>query len=83
MKGCFGSNPRGGHASVQTTQRYLGCKQNLAHSVNDLFTLGTKPTPPEPGAQTPTSTSLATTLSQGLECPRVGSEHGDPASFSN
>jgi hypothetical protein len=28
-----------GHASVQTTKRYLGCKQNLGHSVNDLFDL--------------------------------------------
>jgi integrase len=24
-----------GHASVQTTERYIGCKQNLAHAVND------------------------------------------------
>ena len=28
-----------GHASVQTTERYLGCKQNLGHPVNDLFIL--------------------------------------------
>ena len=28
-----------GHASVQTTERYLGCKQNLGQPVNDLFTL--------------------------------------------
>jgi site-specific recombinase XerD len=28
-----------GHASVQTTERYLGCKQNLGHPVNDLFSL--------------------------------------------
>src|SRR2546421_3348737 len=28
-----------GHASVQTTERYLGCKQNLGHPVNDLFNL--------------------------------------------
>ena len=26
-----------GHASVLTTERYLGCKQNLGHPVNDLF----------------------------------------------
>jgi len=25
-----------GHTSVQTTERYLGCKQNLGHPVNDL-----------------------------------------------
>jgi integrase len=24
-----------GHASVQTTERYLGCKQKLSHAVND------------------------------------------------
>src|SRR5690242_14533497 len=29
-----------GHASVQATERYLGCKQNLGHPVNDLFDLG-------------------------------------------
>jgi integrase len=28
-----------GHASVQTTERYLGCKQNLTHPVNDRFRL--------------------------------------------
>jgi integrase len=31
-----------GHASVQTTERYLGCKQNLGHPVNDLFELKTE-----------------------------------------
>ena len=25
------------HVSVQTTERYLGCKQNLTHPVNDRF----------------------------------------------
>jgi hypothetical protein len=24
-----------GHASVQTTERYLGCQQKLGHAVND------------------------------------------------
>jgi site-specific recombinase XerD len=28
-----------GHASVQTTERYLGCKQNLGNPVNDRFTM--------------------------------------------
>ena len=28
-----------GHASVQTTERYLGCKQNLGNPVNDRFQL--------------------------------------------
>ena len=36
-----------GHASVQTTERYLGCKQNLGSPVNDRFVLGTvAATPP-------------------------------------
>lgn len=26
-----------GHASVLTTERYLGCKQNRKHPVNDRF----------------------------------------------
>ena len=30
-----------GHASVQTTERYLGCRQNLGHPVNDRFRLHT------------------------------------------
>ena len=34
-----------GHASVQTTERYLGCKQNLGHPVNDLFSLALGPQP--------------------------------------
>ena len=37
-----------GHASVQTTERYLGCKQNLVHPVNDWFTLGTRIASPVP-----------------------------------
>jgi integrase len=28
-----------GHASVQTTERYLGCKQNFRHAVNDAIAL--------------------------------------------
>ena len=26
-----------GHASVQTTERYIGCEQNLKEAVNDRF----------------------------------------------
>src|SRR5258708_40131922 len=36
-----------GHVSVQTTERYLGCKQNLGHPVNDLFELRTEGQPQE------------------------------------
>ena len=40
-----------GHASVLTTERYLGCKQNLGHPVNDLFNLSTDAPVDENGAQ--------------------------------
>jgi len=50
-----------GHASVLTTERYLGCKQNLGHPVNDLFDLridapadeGTASDGPEPAPRKP------------------------------
>ena len=47
-----------GHASVQTTERYLGCKQNLGHPVNDLFYLGADVKPYEPSPQAAASGSL-------------------------
>jgi site-specific recombinase XerD len=28
-----------GHASIETTERYLGCKQKLRHAVNDAIGL--------------------------------------------
>ena len=28
-----------GHASVQTTERYLGCKQRFRHAVNDTLSV--------------------------------------------
>jgi hypothetical protein len=36
-----------GHASVQTTERYLGCKQNLGQPVNDRFALSIDTANPE------------------------------------
>jgi len=65
-----------GHASVQTTERYLGCKQNLGHPVNDRFRL-TAPVPP----QQPHSESgagkelLAMNSRRGIECRHGESEH--------
>jgi len=29
-----------GHVSIQTTEKYLGCKQKLREAVNDLIGLG-------------------------------------------
>ena len=42
-----------GHASVQTTERYLGCKQNLGHPVNDLFNLRMEVQPQETHSESP------------------------------
>jgi site-specific recombinase XerD len=30
-----------GHSSVQTTERYIGCKQQLSKAVNDRIEIGT------------------------------------------
>ena len=79
-----------GHASVQTTERYLGCKQNLGHPVNDLFALrmdGQQPAKhvesvPADGA----SEAVEKGCGQGIECGHGGSEHeqpiGDPKHLS-
>ena len=71
-----------GHASVQTTERYLGCKQNLGHPVNDLFNLKTDRKPPANDVDSvivQPSTSLETQTPQGIECRHGGSEHDEPA----
>ncbi len=70
-----------GHASVQTTERYLGCKQNLGHPVNDLFNLKTDRKPPENDVDSVTvqaSASVETRTPQGVECRHGGSEHDQP-----
>ena len=43
-----------GHSSVQTTERYLGCKQNLGNPVNDRFVPAVK-VAPEPAKRDPKS----------------------------
>jgi site-specific recombinase XerD len=73
-----------GHASVQTTERYLGCKQNLGHPVNDLFDLRTDgqqqakhvESVPAEGA----SEAVEKAFEQGIECGHGGSEHEQPIS---
>jgi site-specific recombinase XerD len=40
-----------GHASVQTTERYLGCKQNLGSPVNDRFKLRAEAQQQEPNLE--------------------------------
>ena len=70
-----------GHASVQTTERYLGCKQNLGHPVNDLFDLRTDVQPQEKDVACVTgkgSTPVEKASRQGIECRHGGSEHEQP-----
>jgi site-specific recombinase XerD len=68
-----------GHASVQTTERYLGCKQNLGHPVNDRFHLDAlgspRQLPSEPGSL---KGQVATTACHGIECRHGGSDHERP-----
>jgi site-specific recombinase XerD len=70
-----------GHASVQTTERYLGCKQNLGHPVNDLFDLRTdRRSHGNDGESSPvkSSGSVENTPVQEIECRHGGSEHDQP-----
>jgi site-specific recombinase XerD len=72
-----------GHASVQTTERYLGCKQNLGHPVNDLFDLRMdrqhQAKRDESVPTTGASDAVERTCAQGIECRHGGSDH-EPAS---
>jgi integrase len=79
-----------GHASVQTTERYLGCKQNLGHPVNDLFDLKTNVQPKKDHVESVVVKDAALFVEkpspQGVECRHGGSEHdqpiGDPRQIS-
>ena len=42
-----------GHVSIQTTEKYLGCKQKLREAVNDLIGLGTAKRLVLPGTEQP------------------------------
>jgi site-specific recombinase XerD len=71
-----------GHASVQTTERYLGCKQNLGHPVNDLFDLRTdgqqRAKHVESVAADGASEAVEKAFVQGIECGHGGSKHEQP-----
>ena len=70
-----------GHASVQTTERYLGCKQNLGHPVNDLFDLRTDGRPKEnddQSAPVKASDPVENASGQGVKCGHGGPEHDQP-----
>ena len=68
-----------GHASVQTTERYLGCKQNLGHPVNDLFDLRTDGEPQTKPEESVTANGASGAVEKahepGIECRDEGSEH--------
>jgi site-specific recombinase XerD len=70
-----------GHASVQTTERYVGCKQNLGHPVNDLFILRGDVQPQEADceAEAPKGFTPVETMSGSeIECRDGGSAHEQP-----
>src|SRR5690349_11737718 len=71
-----------GHASVQTTERYLGCKQNLGHPVNDLFDLRTDPVQQAKQAESVPGEAACETVETGsqagIECRHGGTER-EPA----
>ena len=71
-----------GHASVQTTERYLGCKQNLGSPVNDRFKLRVDVQPREQDRESVpahgVSKPVEKPLGQGIECDHGGPEHEQP-----
>src|SRR5438445_2210017 len=67
-----------GHVSVQTTERYLGCKQNLGHPVNDLFHLRTDVQPDQTNFHSAAVTPLEMASCQAIECRHGGSDHDHP-----
>jgi site-specific recombinase XerD len=70
-----------GHASVQTTERYLGCKQNLGNPVNDRFKLRVEVQQQESNLESAVvegSTPVETGFSEGIECSHGESEHEQP-----
>jgi site-specific recombinase XerD len=66
-----------GHASVQTTERYLGCKQNLGSPVNDRFKLRTEVQQQGPNfgsAAVKGATPVETTSRESIQCRHGGHE---------
>jgi hypothetical protein len=66
-----------GHASVLTTERYLGCKQNLGHPVNDLFDLKMNVYPQEtsPGSSTAQAMAGEAPSSEEVGCRQDNGSH--------
>jgi Phage integrase family len=70
-----------GHASVQTTERYLGCKQNLGSPVNDRFKLRTEVQQQGRNfgsAAVKGATPVETTSRESIQCRHGGHEDEQP-----
>ena len=70
-----------GHVSVQTTERYLGCKQNLGSPVNDRFNLRADVQSQENRESIPAngmSEPVEQPFGMRLECRPGGSDHEQP-----
>jgi hypothetical protein len=70
-----------GLALVQTTERYLGCKQNLGSPVNDRFKLRTEVQQQEPNFESAVvkrSTPLETAFREDMQCHNGGHEDEQP-----
>ena len=70
-----------GHASVQTTERYLGCKQNLGSPVNDRFKLRTEVQQQGPNFGSTAvkgGTPVETTSCESIQCRHGGHEDEQP-----
>jgi site-specific recombinase XerD len=65
-----------GHVSVQTTERYLGCKQNLGSPVNDRFKLKTDALRQInfDGGAVKVASSVETAPPEGIKCGSGGRE---------
>ncbi|MGA9683261.1 MAG: tyrosine-type recombinase/integrase [Candidatus Sulfotelmatobacter sp.] len=75
-----------GHTSVQTTERYLGCKQNLGHPVNDLFNLRSDIHPQEADCVAEARkgfTPVETVSGSEIECRDGGPAHEQPIPISH
>src|SRR5258705_12410983 len=73
------------HASVQTTERYLGCKQNLGSPVNDRFKLRTEVQLREPNFESAAgkvATPLETSSREGVHCRHGGHEDEQPVELN-
>src|SRR5262249_32956838 len=74
-----------GHASVLTTERYLGCKQNLGHPVNDLFDLNIDAQSNESSSEQQRcgeSVPLNPVLPEKIACQREEPQPAQPRSFA-